>query len=45
MSTLAAVKRETHSWRWPLFQVGYMTALAIGGSLLVYQVGRLLGFQ
>jgi ferrous iron transport protein B len=45
MSTLAAVKRETRSWRWPLFQVGYMTALAIGGSLLVYQVGLLLGFH
>jgi ferrous iron transport protein B len=45
MSTLAAVKRETRSWRWPLFQFGYMTALALAASLLVYQVGRLLGVQ
>jgi len=44
MSTLAAVKRETRSWRWPLFQIGYMTALAVAASLLVYQGGQLLGF-
>jgi ferrous iron transport protein B len=44
MSTLAAVKRETRSWRWPLFQLGYMTALAWGAAFVVHQVGRLLGF-
>jgi ferrous iron transport protein B len=44
MSTLAAVKRETRSWRWPTFVFGYMTALAWGGSFLVWQVGRALGF-
>jgi ferrous iron transport protein B len=36
MSTLAIVKRETKSWKWPLFQLLYMTALAYGMSLLVY---------
>jgi ferrous iron transport protein B len=45
MSTLAAVKRETRSWRWPLFLVGYMTALAWLGAFAVYQGGRLLGFS
>jgi ferrous iron transport protein B len=45
MSTLAAVKRETKSWRWPLFLFGYMTALAYAASFLVYQGGRLLGFE
>jgi ferrous iron transport protein B len=45
MSTLATVKRETRSWRWPLFLVGYMTALAWIGALIVYQTGRLLGFS
>jgi ferrous iron transport protein B len=45
MSTLAAVRRETRSWRWPLFLVGYMTALAWFGALVVYQGGRLLGFS
>lgn len=43
MSTLAAVKRETGGWKWPLFQLGYMTTLAYTASLLVYQVGRLVG--
>jgi ferrous iron transport protein B len=45
MSTLAVVRRETNSWRWPLLMFGYMTALAYTGSLLTYQGGRLLGFQ
>lgn len=45
MSTLAVVRRETNSWRWPLFQFAYMTALAYSASLIVYQGGRLLGFQ
>jgi ferrous iron transport protein B len=45
MSTLAAVKRETRSWRWPLFLVGYMSALAWLGACAVYQGGRLLGFS
>ena len=44
MSTLAVVKRETNSWRWPLFMVVYMTVLAYVASLLVYQVGGALGF-
>lgn len=44
MSTLAAVKRETRSWRWPIFQTAYMTVLAVLASFLVYQGGRLLGF-
>lgn len=44
MSTLAVVKRETKSWRWPAFLFAYMTALAYTASLIVYQGGRLLGF-
>jgi len=38
MSTLAVVKRETKSWKWPLFQLGFMTLLAYGMSWLVYQL-------
>lgn len=38
MSTLAIVKRETRSWKWPLFQLVYMTALAYVFSLLVYTI-------
>jgi ferrous iron transport protein B len=44
MSTLAVVRRETRSWRWPLFLFAYMTTLAWVTSFLVYQGGRLLGF-
>jgi ferrous iron transport protein B len=44
MSTLAVVRRETKSWRWPAFLFGYMTFLAYLASLLVYQVGTLVGF-
>ncbi len=39
ISTLAVVRRETQSWRWPLFMFAYMTALAYLGALAVYQIG------
>ncbi len=38
-ATLAVIRRETNSWRWPLFTFGYMTFLAYVGALLTYQVG------
>ncbi|MDR3714425.1 MAG: ferrous iron transport protein B [Puia sp.] len=38
MSTLAVVRRETRSWKWPLIQVIYMTGLAYVVSLLAYQL-------
>jgi ferrous iron transport protein B len=38
MSTLAVVKRETKSWKWPVFQFVYMTGLAYLMSFLVYQL-------
>ena len=44
MSTLAVVRRETHTWRWPIFLFVYMTALAWVASFAVFQGGRLLGF-
>jgi ferrous iron transport protein B len=44
LSTVAVVKRETNGWKWPLFQIAYMTSFAWLASLLVYQGGRLLGF-
>lgn len=44
MSTLAVVRRETASWRWPAFLFVYMTALAWIASFAVYQGGRALGF-
>lgn len=45
MSTVAAIKRETASWRWPLFAVGYASALAWLVAFVVYQGGLLLGFE
>jgi ferrous iron transport protein B len=45
MSTVAIVRRETNSWSWTLFMVGYMTGLAYLAALLTYQGGRMLGFE
>ncbi len=44
LSTVAVVRRETNGWKWPLFQIAYMTASAWLASFVVYQGGRLLGF-
>jgi ferrous iron transport protein B len=44
MSTVAVVRRETNSWRWPLFMVSYMLVLAYIASFITYQGGLLLGF-
>jgi ferrous iron transport protein B len=38
MSTLAVVKRETRSWKWPIIQFVYMTALAYVMSWIVYTI-------
>jgi len=45
MATVAIVKRETNSWRWPVIMVVYMTVMAYIGSLVVYQGGLALGFN
>jgi ferrous iron transport protein B len=45
MSTVAIVRRETNSWRWPLFMISYMLVLAYVGSLITYQGGRLIGLD
>ena len=44
MSTIGVVRRESGSWRWPIFMFGYMSVLAYGASLVVYQAGTLLGW-
>jgi ferrous iron transport protein B len=44
MSTVAVVRRETASWRWPFFLIAYMTGLAWIAAFLTYQGGKLLGF-
>lgn len=44
-STVAIVRRETNSWRWPLFQWAYMGGLAWLLAFAVYQGGRALGWH
>jgi ferrous iron transport protein B len=41
-ATLAIIRRETNSWRWPLFSFAYMTGLAWVGAFIVYQLGTLI---
>ena len=38
MSTLAIVKRETNSWKWPMLQLGVMSGFAYLVALIAYQV-------
>jgi ferrous iron transport protein B len=38
-ATLAVIRRETNSWRWPIFAWLYMTSIGYFGALLVYQFG------
>jgi ferrous iron transport protein B len=40
MATLAVVKRETRSWKWPIVQIGIMGILAYVGAFIVYQIFR-----
>lgn len=44
ISTIAVIRRETNGWKWPLFQLGYMTVLAWVGAFVVFQGGRLFGW-
>lgn len=44
IATLAMVKKELGSWKWPLFQAGYTLLTAYGISVIIYQVGMFLGF-
>lgn len=41
LPTQAATRRETNSWKWPLFQLVYMTVLAYGAAFIAYQGLRL----
>jgi ferrous iron transport protein B len=43
VSTLAVIRRETNSWRWPVFTFVYMTVLAYLGALVVFQIGSWWG--
>ena len=38
-ATLAVIRRETNSWRWPIFAWSYMTSWATAARSLIYQLG------
>ncbi|MDP8986421.1 MAG: ferrous iron transporter B [Pseudomonadota bacterium] len=42
LSTLAAVRRETNSWRYPLIMAAYLFGLAYAGSWITYRVALLV---
>ncbi|MEO6079753.1 MAG: ferrous iron transport protein B [Steroidobacteraceae bacterium] len=42
LSTLATVKRETNSWRYPLIMAGYLFAMAYAASFLTYHLARMV---
>ena len=44
VSTVAVVRRETNTWKWPLFQWLYMGALAWGFAFAAFHIGRWLGW-
>ena len=43
ISTIAAVRRETNGWRYPLLMVGYLFAMAYAASFVTYRVALALG--
>ncbi|MBC8063289.1 MAG: ferrous iron transport protein B [Chlorobia bacterium] len=42
-ATLAAIKRETNSWKWPVFVFFYMTGLAYIAAVIINQAGLMIG--
>jgi ferrous iron transport protein B len=42
LSTQAIVRRETNSWKWPLFQIAYMSGLAYAAAFIVFQIATRL---
>ncbi|MBZ0272108.1 ferrous iron transport protein B [bacterium] len=44
LGTMAAIRRETQSWKWTLFSIGYSMLLAYAVAFTIVHGGRLLGF-
>ncbi|HQL95980.1 MAG TPA: nucleoside recognition domain-containing protein, partial [Candidatus Hydrogenedentes bacterium] len=44
VTTIAVIRRETGTWKWPLFATVYATTIAFVLAAAVFQGGRLLGF-
>lgn len=45
LATVGVIKKETASWKWTFFSMGYSLVLAYAVSLVIYQGGRLLGWS
>ncbi|MDF2614005.1 MAG: feoB [Clostridia bacterium] len=45
VAAFGTIKREMNSWKWTLFTVGYQTGVAWIVAFIIYQGGRLLGFN
>ncbi|MDR9856652.1 ferrous iron transport protein B [Paenibacillus sp. VCA1] len=45
LATVGVIRKETSSWRWTVFSIGYAVILAYLISLIIYQGGRLLGLS
>jgi len=43
MATIAITKRESNSWKWALFQLGGLTALAYIITVIAFQLGSIIG--
>jgi ferrous iron transport protein B len=43
LATVSVIKRETNSWKWTGFSIGYSTILAWIVAFVIYQGGRLIG--
>lgn len=43
LATVAVMRKETGSWRWTLFDVALLLAIALGAGILVYHGARILG--
>jgi ferrous iron transport protein B len=43
MSTVASIRRETKSWRWPALVLGYTYVVAYAAAFIVYRLASWLG--
>jgi ferrous iron transport protein B len=44
VASVAAIRRETQSWRWTGFAIGYMLGISFAVGVIIYQVARLMGW-
>jgi ferrous iron transport protein B len=45
LATVSTIRRETNSWKWALFSIGYSCCLAWVVAFVIYQGGRLIGLE